>query len=57
MVGTPEGHVESISEEEATPPGNLSGETEGETAAPPRMGVEQLRAQKREIDEAGLQLV
>ena len=57
MVGTPEGHVESISTEEATPVGNLGGETEGGTATPPCVGVEQLRAQKREIEEAGIQLV
>ena len=44
MVGTPEGHVESVSTEEATPVGNLGSETEGEKAAPPRVGVEQLRA-------------
>ena len=44
MAGTPEGHVESISVEEATPAGNLSSETEGETVAPPCVGVEQLRA-------------
>ena len=53
MTGTPEGHVESISMEEATLVGNISDETEGETEVPPHMGVEQLRAQKREIDEAG----
>ena len=52
MAGTPEGHVESISVEEATPTGNLSDGTKGGTAAPPHIGVEQLRAQKREIDEA-----
>ena len=46
MVGTPEGHVESISVEEATPVGNLGDRTEGETVAPPRVGVEQLRTQK-----------
>ena len=47
----------TVSTEEATPVGNLSGETKGEIAAPPCLGVEQLRAQKREIDEAGLALV
>ena len=57
MTGTPEGHVESISAEEATPTGNLTNETEGETTAPPRIGVEQLKAQKREIEEAVIQLV
>ena len=40
MTGTAEGHVESISEEEATPVDNLGDEAEGETVAPPRMGVE-----------------
>ena len=44
MVGTPEGHVESIPVEEATPAGNLGDGTEGGTMAPPRVGVEQLRA-------------
>ena len=52
MMGTPEGHVESIFVEEATLASNLGNETEGETVAPPRMGVEQLKAQKREIEEA-----
>ena len=52
MAGTPEGHVESVSTEEATPVGNLSDGPEGETAAPPHVGVEQLRAQKWEIKEA-----
>ena len=40
MMGNPEGHIESVSEEEATPVNNLSNKAEGETAAPPRMGVE-----------------
>ena len=43
-VGTPKGHVESIPTEEATLVGNLDDETEGDTAAPPCVGVEQLRA-------------
>ena len=51
MTGTPEGHVESVSEEEATPVDNLGDEVEGETAAPPHMGVEQLKARHREIEE------
>ena len=54
MTGTPEGHVESISTEEATPTGNLGDRTEGDTAAPPHMGVEQLKAQHLEIEEAWL---
>ena len=57
MVETPEGHVESISVEETTPVGNLSGKTKGETVAPPRVGVEQLRARKQEIEEAEIKLV
>ena len=44
MMGTPEGHVESISGEETTPVGNLGGATERGTAAPPHVGVEQLSA-------------
>ena len=44
MVGTPEGHVESIHEGEATPTNDLGDEAERETAAPPRMPVEQLKA-------------
>ena len=44
MTGTAEGYVESISTEEATLAGNLGDETKGETGAPPRMGVEQLKA-------------
>ena len=40
MVGTTEGHVKSIPTEEATLVGNLDDETEGETVAPPHMGVE-----------------
>ena len=45
MMGTPKGHVKSVPTEEAISVGDLSDETEGETAAPPRMGVEQLKAQ------------
>ena len=45
MMGTPEGHIESASKEEATPMNNLSDEAEGEIAAPPCMRVEQLKAQ------------
>ena len=52
MTGTPEGHVKSIPAEEATPASNLGDETEGETVAPPRMGVEQLKVRHREIEEA-----
>ena len=41
----------------ASPTGNLGGGTKEGTVAPPHIGVEQLRAQKQEIDEAGQQLV
>ena len=52
MMGTPEGHVESVHKGEATPTNDLNNEAERETAAPPRMLVEQLKAQHREIKEA-----
>ena len=44
MAGTPEGHVESIHEEEATPTNDLDDEVEWETRAPPNLRVEQLMA-------------
>ena len=47
----------SVSAEETTLAGNLGGGTEGGTTAPPHVGVEQLRAQKWEINEAGQHLV
>ena len=40
MVGTPEGHVESVPEEEATPVNNLDDEAEGETMDLPHIRVE-----------------
>ena len=52
MAGTPEGHVKSIFVEEATSVDNLDDEAKWETVAPPRMGVEQLKARHREIEEA-----
>ena len=52
MTGTPERHVESVHEGEATPTNDLNDEAERETTAPPRMPVEQLKAQHREIEEA-----
>jgi hypothetical protein len=52
MAETPKGHVESVTAEETTLVGNLGGGTKGGTAAPPHIGVEQLRAQKQETDEA-----
>jgi len=52
--GTPEGHVESIPEEEATPANNLNDKAKGETVAPPCIRVEHLKARHREIEEARL---
>ena len=57
MVETSNGHVESASEKEVTSGDNLDDRTEGRTAAPSHIGVEQLKAQKWEINEAGQQLV
>ena len=54
MTGTHEGHVKSVSKEEATPVNNLGDEAEGEIAAPPCMRVEQQKARHREIEEARL---
>ena len=53
MAETPKGRVESTSREEATPAGNPDGRTGGEAAAPSCVRMEQLRARKQEIDEAG----
>ena len=52
MMGTLEGHVKSIYEEEATPMNGLNDEVEGETGAPPCLRVEQLKAQHLELEEA-----
>ena len=54
MIGTPEGHVESIHEEEDTATNDLDDDAEGEIVAPPRMRVEQLKAQHQEIEEVRL---
>ena len=43
MAGTLEGHIESVHEEKAIPTNDLDDEAKGETAAPPRMRVEQLK--------------
>ena len=56
MAGTPEGHVESIHEGEATLSNDLDNEVEGDAGAPPRLRVEQLRARHQELEEARLQL-
>ena len=52
MAGTPEGHVESIHEGEATPMNDLDDEVEGDARAPPRLRVEQLKARHQELEEA-----
>ena len=52
MVGTPEGHVESIHEEEATPTNDLDDKFEEDEGAPPCLQVEQLKAQHQELEEA-----
>ena len=57
MTQTPEGHVQSISGEETTPTGNPDARIKAETAAPSHVRMEQLRARKLEIDDAGQQLV
>ena len=44
MAGTPEEHVESIHEGEATTTNDLDDEVEGDAGAPPRLQVEQLKA-------------
>jgi len=54
MTGTPKGHVESIHEEEATPTNDLDGEVKVDAGAPPRLRVEQLKAQHLELEEARL---
>ena len=52
MAETSEGHIEKDFEKEVTPAGNLGDGTKGRTVAPSRVGVEQLKAQKWEINKA-----
>ena len=52
MAGTPEGHVESIHEGEATLSNDLDDEVEGDARAPPHLRVEQLKARHQELEEA-----
>ena len=52
MVGTPEGQVKSIHEEEATPMNDLNDEIEGDAGAPPNLWMEQLKAWHQELEEA-----
>ena len=56
MTGTPEGHVESIHEEEATLMNDLDDKVEGDAGAPPCLRVEQLKARHLELEEVRLQL-
>jgi len=53
MAETFEGHVKSAFEKEVTPVGNLGNRTKGRMVALSHVGVEQLKAQKREINEVG----
>ena len=57
MADTSEGHVESVSEGDATPMANPDVRDGGKAAAPSHVRTEQLRARKLEIDDAGQQLV
>ena len=54
MAGTPEGHIESIHEEEATPTNDLDDEVEADAGAPPRLWVEHLKAWHQELEEVRL---
>ena len=45
MVGTPEGHIESIHEGEATPMNGFDDVAKRDPRAPPHLRVEQLKAQ------------
>ena len=54
MACTPEGHVKSIHEEEATATNDLDNEAEGDAGALPHLRVEQLKAQHQELDKARL---
>ena len=51
-AGMPEGHVESVHEEEATPMNDLDDKVEEDAGAPPRLWVEQLRVRHQELEEA-----
>ena len=52
MVGTPEGHIKSIHEGEATPMNDLDNEAEEDAGALSRLWVEQLKARHQELEEA-----
>jgi len=57
MADTSEGHVESVSEGDATATANPDMRNGGKAVAPSHVRTEQLRARKLEIDDAGQQLV
>ena len=52
MTGTPDGHIKSVHEEEATPMNDLDDEVEGDAGAPPYLWVEQLKVRHLELEEA-----
>ena len=52
MAGTPEGHVKSIHEGEATSTNDFDDEVERDAGVSPRLRVEQLKAQHQELKEA-----
>ena len=52
MVGSLEGHVESVHEGGATPPNDFDDEVEEDVRAPPHLQMEQLRARHRELEDA-----
>ena len=52
MAGTPDGHVESLQEGEATLMNDFDDEVERDVGAPPHLQVEQLKARHQELEEA-----
>ena len=52
MAGTPEGHVESIHEGEATLMNDFDDKVEWDARAPTHLWVEQLKAWHQEVEEA-----
>jgi len=57
MADTSEGHVESVSEGDATATANPDMRNGGKAVAPSHVRMEQLRARKLEINDAGQQLI
>jgi hypothetical protein len=56
MADTPDGHVESVQDEGATPLANIDDEVEGYARVLPRLRIEQLRVWQKELEDARLQL-